>query len=147
MYHHVLLRSDCLSALCPRPVRHSFGVPSGGLAYCAHHSGPRQQMWISLAGPLTHIPQAAVWMILQVCGTAGVLYLDIDKLWDAAQVLQLIIFFCCCLLPRSCTCACARSQTHTLAQTHTLSLTHTHTHAYTHTHAMSCTHTRTVVHS
>ncbi|KAL4436078.1 hypothetical protein ABPG77_005526 [Micractinium sp. CCAP 211/92] len=44
---------------------HAEGIllwPLGGLAYLAHSSGPKADLLISLAGPLTHLPQFAVWL-------------------------------------------------------------------------------------
>jgi len=38
--------------------------PFGGLAYCAFDSSPYKQLAVSLAGPLTHIPNAALWVCL-----------------------------------------------------------------------------------
>jgi hypothetical protein len=38
--------------------------PLGGLAYISHDAGPAADLWVTLAGPLTHIPQAGVWMLI-----------------------------------------------------------------------------------
>lgn len=38
--------------------------PLGGLAFIGHDSGPKGDLWVTLAGPLTHIPQAGVWYLL-----------------------------------------------------------------------------------
>ncbi|KAI3429743.1 hypothetical protein D9Q98_010058 [Chlorella vulgaris] len=43
---------------------HADGIllwPLGGLAYIAHASGPKADLFIALAGPATHIPQFLVW--------------------------------------------------------------------------------------
>lgn len=36
--------------------------PLGGLAFLSHDSGPKGDLWVTFAGPLTHIPQAAIWL-------------------------------------------------------------------------------------
>jgi Zn-dependent protease len=44
---------------------HAEGIllwPLGGLAYIAHSSGPKADLAIALAGPLTHIPQLLFWL-------------------------------------------------------------------------------------
>jgi len=38
--------------------------PFGGLAYCAFAREPKKQLAVSIAGPLTHIPMAAIWLLL-----------------------------------------------------------------------------------
>merc|ERR1719320_1127469 len=38
--------------------------PFGGLAYCAFSREPKKQLAVSIAGPLTHIPMAAFWLLL-----------------------------------------------------------------------------------
>jgi len=35
--------------------------PLGGLAYVGHAGGPKKEILISLAGPITHIPQILIW--------------------------------------------------------------------------------------
>lgn len=40
--------------------------PLGGLAFIGHGSGPKIDLFVSLAGPLTHIPQVIFWMALLV---------------------------------------------------------------------------------
>lgn len=36
--------------------------PLGGLAYIGHSSGPRADLLIALAGPLTHVPMLLLWL-------------------------------------------------------------------------------------
>lgn len=38
--------------------------PFGGLAYCAFSREPMKQLAVSIAGPLTHLPMAAFWLLL-----------------------------------------------------------------------------------
>lgn len=38
--------------------------PLGGLAYLSHDTGPKGDLWVTFAGPLTHIPQAAIWFVI-----------------------------------------------------------------------------------
>jgi hypothetical protein len=38
--------------------------PLGGLAFLSHDSGPKGDLWVTLAGPLTHVPQAAIWWVI-----------------------------------------------------------------------------------
>lgn len=45
--------------------------PLGGLAYISHDSGPKGDLWVTLAGPLTHIPQAAVWWVISYAMDPG----------------------------------------------------------------------------
>mmetsp|Transcript_4866 Transcript_4866/g.11299 ORF Transcript_4866/g.11299 Transcript_4866/m.11299 type:complete len:378 (+) Transcript_4866:80-1213(+) len=59
--------------------------PLGGLAYCAHHEGHREQVQILLAGPLTHIPQFLFWAMLQAAGNRGVITLTLFGLSDPGQ--------------------------------------------------------------
>jgi len=60
--------------------------PLGGLAYCGHHEGHKEQVWILLAGPMTHIPQFVFWLILQAAGTQGTVTLVLYNLSDPSQV-------------------------------------------------------------
>jgi Zn-dependent protease len=44
---------------------HADGVlmwPLGGLALLGHNSGPKGDLWVSAAGPLTHLPMTAAWL-------------------------------------------------------------------------------------
>jgi hypothetical protein len=36
--------------------------PLGGLALLGHNSGPKGDLWVSFAGPLTHLPMTAAWL-------------------------------------------------------------------------------------
>eukprot|EP00882_Tetradesmus_deserticola_P016313 GHRQ01017415.1.p4 GENE.GHRQ01017415.1~~GHRQ01017415.1.p4 ORF type:complete len:171 (+),score=30.14 GHRQ01017415.1:129-641(+) len=36
--------------------------PLGGLAFIGHAKGPKADMWVAFAGPLTHIPMTAFWV-------------------------------------------------------------------------------------
>jgi len=36
--------------------------PLGGLALCGHRGGPKADLWVSAAGPLTHLPMTAAWL-------------------------------------------------------------------------------------
>jgi len=38
--------------------------PLGGLAFCGHGGGPKSDLIVALAGPLTHIPQWLAWRAL-----------------------------------------------------------------------------------
>ena len=38
--------------------------PLGGLAYCHHDAGPKADVWVTFAGPLTHVPQIGVWLLM-----------------------------------------------------------------------------------
>jgi Zn-dependent protease len=47
--------------------------PLGGLAYVSYfgESNPCADFWVAIGGPLTHIPQAAIWAGLMAALTAG----------------------------------------------------------------------------
>lgn len=52
-----------LAARCVKG--HADGIllwPLGGLALCGHNSGPKADLWVSAAGPLTHLPMTAAWL-------------------------------------------------------------------------------------
>ena len=36
--------------------------PLGGLAFVGHSSSPARDLFVAIAGPLTHIPQVLVWV-------------------------------------------------------------------------------------
>lgn len=38
--------------------------PLGGLAYCSHDAGPKADLWVTFAGPLTHVPQIGFWVLI-----------------------------------------------------------------------------------
>eukprot|EP00892_Ulva_mutabilis_P007848 jgi/Ulvmu1/5435/UM022_0230.1 len=38
--------------------------PLGGLAYCSHDAGPKADLWVTFAGPLTHVPQVGFWVLM-----------------------------------------------------------------------------------
>lgn len=38
--------------------------PMGGLAFVGHTAGPKADIWVAVAGPLTHVPMVAVWLLL-----------------------------------------------------------------------------------
>lgn len=38
--------------------------PLGGLAYCSHDAGPKADLWVTFAGPLTHVPQVGLWVLV-----------------------------------------------------------------------------------
>lgn len=48
--------------------------PLGGLAFLSHDAGPKGDLWVTFAGPLTHIPQAAVWYAIGQVLDPGVSY-------------------------------------------------------------------------
>jgi len=54
-------------ALAARSVGgHADGIlmwPLGGLALLGHHSGPKGDLWVSAAGPLTHLPMTGIWLV------------------------------------------------------------------------------------
>lgn len=72
MYGPILLGTVLIHelghALAARRVGgHADGIllwPLGGLAYVGHDCGPKADLWIALAGPLTHIPQFLVWFAI-----------------------------------------------------------------------------------
>ncbi|GAB5036064.1 peptidase m50 [Nannochloropsis oceanica] len=35
--------------------------PLGGFAEVTHEQGPKEDLWVSFAGPLTHVPMCAIW--------------------------------------------------------------------------------------
>ncbi|WIA08768.1 hypothetical protein OEZ85_008191 [Tetradesmus obliquus] len=43
--------------------------PLGGLAFIGHDKGPKADMWVAFAGPLTHIPMTAFWVGLLIAAT------------------------------------------------------------------------------
>jgi len=43
--------------------------PFGGLAYCAFSREPMKQLAVSIAGPLTHIPMAGIWLLMWYLST------------------------------------------------------------------------------
>jgi len=51
--------------------------PLGGLAYVGHAGGPKKEILIALAGPLTHVPQVLMWGFI----LAGVYSFDGVGLW------------------------------------------------------------------
>lgn len=38
--------------------------PLGGLAYVGHTAGPKADMVVAVAGPLTHVPMTGLWLLL-----------------------------------------------------------------------------------
>jgi len=36
--------------------------PLGGLAFIGHTAGPKADMWVAVAGPLTHLPMVGFWV-------------------------------------------------------------------------------------
>ncbi|GFR46775.1 hypothetical protein Agub_g8403 [Astrephomene gubernaculifera] len=38
--------------------------PLGGLAFLGHNAGPKADMWVAVAGPLTHVPMVGAWLLL-----------------------------------------------------------------------------------
>lgn len=54
-----------LAARCVGGHAHSILLwPLGGLAYCSHDAGPKADLWVTFAGPLTHVPQAGFWVLM-----------------------------------------------------------------------------------
>ena len=45
--------------------------PLGGLAYIAHDAGEKSDMFVTIAGPATHVPQALVWLVLATVSNEG----------------------------------------------------------------------------
>eukprot|EP01025_Chloroclados_australasicus_P023331 TRINITY_DN2368_c0_g3_i4.p1 TRINITY_DN2368_c0_g3~~TRINITY_DN2368_c0_g3_i4.p1 ORF type:complete len:285 (-),score=25.41 TRINITY_DN2368_c0_g3_i4:320-1174(-) len=45
--------------------------PLGGLVFIGHDMGPRSDLWISFAGPLTHVPMILAWYGLYLAGNSG----------------------------------------------------------------------------
>jgi len=76
----------CAATRCVRGhVSHIVLWPLGGLAYVGHDGGPKEDIWVALCGPLTHIPQAALWAIIALARYhslhLGVLSADIKHDW------------------------------------------------------------------
>ena len=45
--------------------------PLGGLAFIGHSGEAKEDLFVSIAGPLTHIPQMIVWVILLAASADG----------------------------------------------------------------------------
>jgi Zn-dependent protease len=45
--------------------------PLGGLAFCGHGAGPKGELLVALAGPLTHAPQWLAWRALLAMSVGG----------------------------------------------------------------------------
>jgi len=43
----------------------------GGLAFVGHSSSPSKDLWVAVAGPLTHLPQLALWLSVEVASFAA----------------------------------------------------------------------------
>jgi Zn-dependent protease len=53
--------------------------PLGGLAYVGHDGDAGDDLKVSIAGPLTHIPQALVWVILLALSADGEVSLTLER--------------------------------------------------------------------
>ena len=74
--------------------------PLGGLAYIGHSGDAKDDLIVSIAGPLTHIPQALLWYGLSQAFTRGTFYghvvrssLMAQYLVDAFQSLHSLLSF------------------------------------------------------
>lgn len=45
--------------------------PLGGLAYISHDAGPKADLWVAFAGPLTHVPMCLLWFFMLLISTGG----------------------------------------------------------------------------
>lgn len=45
--------------------------PLGGLAFVGHSSTPQKDLFVTIAGPLTHLPQLAFWLSIEVASFAA----------------------------------------------------------------------------
>ncbi|GFH15255.1 uncharacterized protein HaLaN_11450, partial [Haematococcus lacustris] len=43
--------------------------PLGGLAFIGHTAGPKADMWVAIAGPLTHLPMTGFWLAMLAVAT------------------------------------------------------------------------------
>ena len=66
--------------------------PLGGLAYVAHSTAPCDDLKVAIAGPLTHIPMAAVCLGLQSLTGPPTIFMDQDltQMEDLALSLNLL---------------------------------------------------------
>ena len=65
--------------------------PLGGLAFVGHSTTPGRDLWVALAGPLTHLPQAAVWALVTLFSMAATHHgwFVTFRLWNPADNLWL----------------------------------------------------------
>eukprot|EP00879_Flechtneria_rotunda_P033330 GHRR01036901.1.p1 GENE.GHRR01036901.1~~GHRR01036901.1.p1 ORF type:complete len:257 (+),score=33.10 GHRR01036901.1:855-1625(+) len=61
----------CLAARSVGGTAHSILLwPLGGLAYIgSHNKGPKADVWVAVAGPLTHVPMTAFWVLMLLVAT------------------------------------------------------------------------------
>jgi Zn-dependent protease len=53
--------------------------PLGGLAYVGHDGDASDDLKVSIAGPLTHIPQSLVWVVLLAASNNGQVSLTLER--------------------------------------------------------------------
>jgi Zn-dependent protease len=57
--------------------------PLGGLAFVGHGASPKAEIWISLCGPLSHIPQILLWAAIAAAAYGKVeLFILYDHIWS-----------------------------------------------------------------
>lgn len=62
--------------------------PLGGLAFIGHRSGAKADLWVTLAGPLTHIPLVALWLLILLPvykSTYGSLDLSLTRMYGSTS--------------------------------------------------------------
>ncbi|GAQ83013.1 peptidase m50 domain protein [Klebsormidium nitens] len=80
--------------------------PLGGLAYCGHGGSPIDDFKVAICGPLTHIPQTAIWLAILAISRPDDVSLNVyapvgDHFWTnlvAAAIMVNIALFCFNLL-------------------------------------------------
>ena len=63
--------------------------PLGGFAEVSHDKGPKEDLWVSFAGPLSHIPMGLMWygiVALVVRGPFNIMYGASTSRWPHAWV-------------------------------------------------------------
>eukprot|EP00775_Hariotina_reticulata_P003588 gene3588-3854_t len=60
----------CLAARQVGGEAHSILLwPLGGLAFIGHDKGPKADIWVAVAGPLTHVPMTIFWLLMLLLAT------------------------------------------------------------------------------
>ncbi|PNH00507.1 hypothetical protein TSOC_013667 [Tetrabaena socialis] len=61
--------------------------PLGGLAFIGHTAGPKADMWVAVAGPLTHVPMVGIWLLLLLPAfhaSTGSWAINLDMPWPSS---------------------------------------------------------------
>jgi Zn-dependent protease len=71
--------------------------PLGGLAYIGHSGDAKDDLFVSIAGPLTHIPQALIWLGLSYVSPEGsfVDMICVHALWLNISLMMFNLFIPC----------------------------------------------------